>query len=94
MGIGKLKGLLGPAEKYQRSSGVSITPISGLKMGEVACEEGLTGPSAKDVAKDCDIVWRFRWVVPSINSSALKYLNVFDNPGTLAGHAAAASSGV
>ncbi len=32
------------------------------KIGDAACEEGLTGPYAKDVAKDCDTVWRFSWV--------------------------------
>ena len=32
------------------------------KIGGVACGEGITGPYAKDVAKDCDTVWRFSWV--------------------------------
>ena len=32
------------------------------KIGDAACEEGLTGPYAKDVAKECDTVWRLRWV--------------------------------
>jgi len=31
--------------------------------------------------------------VPSINSSALKYLNISDNPGTLIGHEYFASNG-
>ena len=32
------------------------------KIGGVACGEGITGPYAKDVAKECDTVWRFSWV--------------------------------
>jgi len=50
--IGNINAIFGQTEKEQRSRERSITPISGLKMEGVACEEGLTGPCAKDVAKD------------------------------------------
>ncbi len=41
--IGKIKGLLGQAGKYQRGHGGSITPASSLNMRGVAREKGLAG---------------------------------------------------
>ena len=41
---------------------MSIAPISGVKIVGVARQEGLTGPCAKEVAKNCDRLRRFRWM--------------------------------
>jgi hypothetical protein len=40
---------------------LSITTINGVKMRGVSPRGDLTGPYAKDVAKDWDTLWRMGW---------------------------------
>ncbi|MEE8301276.1 MAG: extracellular solute-binding protein, partial [Candidatus Tectomicrobia bacterium] len=72
-GIGKINGLLGVNRKNKRAfwasgkvpkkqRGVNRANQRSQNEGVSACEKGLTGPCAKDVAKDWDTLWRFRWV--------------------------------
>ena len=41
---------------------MSMTPIIGFKLGIFNLQRGPCGLCVQDVAKDCAIVWRFRWV--------------------------------
>ena len=52
---------------------MSMTPIAGFKWGIFHLQCGPCGLGVQDVAKNCAIVWRFRWVqgVWSKNSSTL-----------------------
>jgi hypothetical protein len=62
LGIGILKAIFVQSEKYRRGRGMSITPVSALKMRRAGCEKGLPDPCAPDLRKDCDTVGALRCV--------------------------------
>ena len=62
LGNRNCKGPFGVKRKVPKEPrGVNRANQRSENEGVSACEKGLTGPFAKDVAKECDTLWRVGW---------------------------------
>jgi len=78
-GIGNLNAIFGQTEKYQRSSGGSITPIISFNRGSSAWDDGLTVLCANDFDKICRVGGDGHWRIPQKGTGHERKLRDLDS---------------